>query len=266
MKNAWSRLRGKWELAFSVMPVVLLAATLKLIYHLLDFEVMPFSPLLSGLIAGNIFLLGFLISGVLIDYKEAEKLPGELAASLMSILDEVTHIYETKRLPVAKACLEHITDLTTALKDWFYKTEHTDALMDKLADLNGYLSELDERATSGSVSRIKGEQSSIRRLVIRARTIRGTSFVPSGYAIAEATNVSVIVGLLMSQFSTFYETVFLVGLITFMNTYMLVLIKRLDNPFDYYSARRGVDEVSLMPLDEVLRRSQALWRALEGKA
>lgn len=253
-----TRLIQKWSLALSVAPIILIVAALKYVYHVYDFEILPPSGFMAGLISANVFLLGFLISSVLIDYKESEKLPGELAANLMSILDEVSTIYKRNPTELVRACLEHTFELTQTIKNWFYKKENTDTLMNKLSRLNDYLDGLESVAGAGSVSRIKAEQSAIRRTIIRVRTIRGTSFAPSGYAIAEAMNILVIIGLLLTQIGTLFEAVFFVGLIAFVNTYMLMLIKQLDNPFDYYSKASGVDEVSLMPLDEVIRLSKPL--------
>ena len=70
------------------MPFVAAAAAGKLIFTELGWENVALNPLYTGLVAGNVFLLGFLLAGVLADYKESEKLPGELAASVETIADE----------------------------------------------------------------------------------------------------------------------------------------------------------------------------------
>ena len=50
--------------------------------HYGGLELFSLSPLFGAIISANVFLIGFLISGVLVDYKESERLPGELACSL----------------------------------------------------------------------------------------------------------------------------------------------------------------------------------------
>ena len=47
---------------------------------------MELNALFTSLVAGTIFLIGFLISGVLSDYKESEKLPSELSASIKTLI------------------------------------------------------------------------------------------------------------------------------------------------------------------------------------
>ena len=46
------------------------------------------SPLVATIITANVFILGFLLTGVLSDYKESERLPGELSISMGAIADE----------------------------------------------------------------------------------------------------------------------------------------------------------------------------------
>lgn len=48
---------------------------LKLLAHQYRLEFISLNPLFTGIVTANIFLLGFLIAGVLADYKESEKLP-----------------------------------------------------------------------------------------------------------------------------------------------------------------------------------------------
>src|SRR5690349_24410620 len=76
------------KLMLRALPFVVGAVALKGICLALDFHPLDLNPLLSGLVAANVFLLGFLLAGTLADYKEAEKLPGEIAASLETICDE----------------------------------------------------------------------------------------------------------------------------------------------------------------------------------
>jgi uncharacterized membrane protein (DUF485 family) len=68
----------KWRLAFKVFPFVLIIILAKLVTHYLGWEFLTLNTLFGAIISANVFLIGFLISGVLVDYKESEKLPGEI--------------------------------------------------------------------------------------------------------------------------------------------------------------------------------------------
>jgi len=244
----------KWHLALKIIPVVILVIILKLLAHQFGLEFISLNPLFTGIVTANIFLLGFLIAGVLADYKESEKLPGELATSIETIIDECLIIYKNKKAEPAKECLEHTLNLTNSIDDWFHKKERTRALMDKISLFNDFFLAFESLTQANFIARLKQEQSAIRRMLIRIHTIRETSFVSSGYAIAEAITIFLIIGLIFVKIDPFYEALFFVFAIVFLQTYMIALIKDLDNPFEYYGVDMGHDEVSLKPLDDLKLR------------
>lgn len=255
----------KWHLALAVTPIVVIVAVFKCVYHLYGLEVLPVSALLPGLIAANVFLIGFLISGILLDYKEAERLPGDLAASFTTMADELAIVYRTQRAAPARECLEHVHRMIISLRHWFYRVEHTDDVLHRISELTERLAALAPMADANTNFLIKEQLVSIRRTLIRVRTIRGTYFVPSGYAVAEATNVLVIVGLLVTRIDTFYEAIFFTGVIAFLTTYMLLLLRELDDPFNYSNQWQGSDEISLLPLLEAEERITSLVHELAGQ-
>ena len=91
----------RWSVATRALLVVVVAITLKLAAHWLGWEFISLNPLFSGIVAANVFLMSFLLSGVLTDYKESERLPGELATSLEAVADEAFVIYSSKKARAA---------------------------------------------------------------------------------------------------------------------------------------------------------------------
>lgn len=61
---------------YRVLPLLVVLIIAKLVVHRFGVEVLSINSLFSGLIGANVFLMGFLLSGVLSDYKESERLPG----------------------------------------------------------------------------------------------------------------------------------------------------------------------------------------------
>ncbi|HEY9247068.1 MAG TPA: hypothetical protein VIO11_09505 [Candidatus Methanoperedens sp.] len=242
----------KWHLALKVLPVLGLVVIIKLLAHQFGWEFISMNPLFSGVVTANIFLLGFLLAGVLADYKESEKLPGELAASLETMVDECLIIHNNRKAEPALLCLEYILDLTNSINNWFYKKERTKILMERLSGLNDFFFAFESLTQANFIARLKHEQSAVRRMLVRIHTIRETSFVSGGYAIAEIITVFLIIGLVFVRIDPFYEALFFVSAIAFLQTYMIGLIKDLDNPFEYYGG--GADEVSLKPLEDLRLR------------
>lgn len=113
------------------------------------------------------------------------------------------------------------------------------------------------------IVRLKQEQTALRMIVTRINTIRETSFVGAGYLICEITSVLLVISLLLADIAPLGAELFLLGTITFLLTYMILLIKDLDDPFEYdENGRVGAAEVSLAPLhyleDRIAKEHEAL--------
>ncbi len=58
-------------------------------------------------------------------------------------------------------------------------------------------------------------------------------------------------GLIIIKIEPFYASLFLTLLITFLISYMFLLIKDLDDPFDYSNSGESSTEVSLKPIHDL---------------
>jgi predicted membrane chloride channel (bestrophin family) len=241
-------LRKKWSVALQVLPLLCGIVVLKFILHRLGWEVLSLNPLFTSIVAATTFLLGFLITGVLTDYKESEKIPGEMAVAIAAIADEAACVKKSKKCKQASELLEHVTTLVGDIINWFHKKERTKLLMQKISDMNEHFVDLEPFTQVTFLNRMKQEQSNLRRAVIRSHTIRETKFFPPAYAIVEALAFLLIVGMLILKLEPFWESVFFIILVSFVVLYMIFLIKDLDNPFDYTANHDASNEISLKPL------------------
>jgi len=246
-----TRLKQKWSIALRILPLIILVTLLKFGSHKFGFEVMELNALFSSLVAGTIFLIGFLISGVLTDYKESEKLPSELAAVLRNLYDDTLTIHKGKDSVAAKEFIVFQRNFISSLKDWFYKKAKIKVVLDKLSSMNDFFIALDKEGIQANyIIKMKNEQNNIRKMIMRIDTIRDTEFVGSAYAIVEAMGFLTLFGLLIIKIEPFYASLFLTLLITFLISYMFLLIKDLDNPFDYVTQGETGTEVSLKPIND----------------
>jgi hypothetical protein len=245
------KLWHKWSVAFKVMPVIISVAALKFLSHKFGFEIMELNALFTSLVAGTIFLIGFLITGVLSDYKESEKIPSELTASLKSLLDDTYTIYKGKNFVTARQFLEFQKSFTNSLMDWFHRKERTKSMLNKISMMNDYFVELDKEGVPPPyVIKMKNEQNNIRKMILRIDTIRDTDFIGSAYAIVEAMGFLTAFGLIIMRIEPFYASLFFTLLVTFLISYMIFLIRDLDNPFDYAANGESGTEISLKPLHD----------------
>lgn len=242
----------KWSIAFKVMPFVILVAILKLLSHKFGFEVMELNALFTSLVAGIIFLIGFLITGVLSDYKESEKIPSELAASMKTLYDDTYTIYKGKNSQKALEFIEFQKSFIDSLLDWFHKKERTKSILSKISSMNEFFIEFDKEGVQANyIIKLKNEQNSLRKMVLRIDTIRATNFVSSAYAIVEFMGILIAFGLIIIKIEPFYASLFFTLLVTFLILYMVFLIRDLDNPFDYSVKGESGTEVSLKPINDL---------------
>jgi hypothetical protein len=244
----------KWRLVVKIMPVLLGILILKLLFHRFGLEAVSLNALFTSLIAATTFLIGFLISGVISDYKESEKLPGELAASMAALYDEAYILNKNKPSKLTADFLEHSIYLVKSSKDWFFRKERTKSIIKRLDAMNDYFASFEGIMQANFLARMKNEQANIRKMVVRIDSIRDQSFIQSAYAIVEALAFFVVVGLLFLKLDPIYEAVFFTLVVSFLVIYMILLIKDLDNPFDYSGQGDSGTEVSLKPVTDLLEK------------
>jgi hypothetical protein len=235
----------------------------KVVAHQLHWEVISLNALFTGIIAANVFLMGFLLSGVLSDYKESERLPGELSACLENMAQEVVGIGLSKPEANIKPCLSRISQLAANLHGYFYKKVGIGDLLEGVNDLTVQFENLQPSTQGTFIARLKQEQSNLRRTIIRINIIRETSFVSTGYLLADMITVLLVVGLVLTSLDPFYESLFFSGIISYLMVFLLLLIRDLDNPFGYYEGASSAD-VTLQPIEDTVARLAKLALSAAG--
>lgn len=244
-----------WRLTLRVAPLVATVVLAKLLVDRLGWDTVALNSLHSGLVTANIFLIGFMLAGTLADYKESEKLPGELAGRVEAIADECQILYREKGAEPARACLEHLRRLSGALNAWLRGREGVESPLERIEELNRFFLEFQPLTQPNFIVRLKQEQSTVRLLVIRINTIKATSFVRAGYTVVTVTSILLVTSLIFAKIAALAAELFLLGALTFLLGYTILLIKDMDDPFEYdENGKRGAVEVSLAPLEYLDKR------------
>jgi predicted membrane chloride channel (bestrophin family) len=246
-------MNNRHRLLLRVSAIVAVVVGAKLLVHFIGWEIISINPLFSGIVAANVFLMGFLLSGVLSDFKESERLPGELSACIENLAQEVCGIRMAKREANVGPCLILLSKLSQDILSWFRKKHRTAELLEHLNSLTPQFAAMEQWTQATLVARLKQEQGNLRRTITRIHTIRETSFVSSGYLLADLTTFLLCIGLILAKIEPFYESLFFVIIISYLMIYLLMLIRDLDNPFGYYDRDSGED-VSLKPLEDTASR------------
>lgn len=269
-----SLFRGNPRLLAATLPWVVAVVVVKLVVEINNWNVFNLNPLLAGAIGAEVFILGFLLNGTANDFKEAERLPGEVSASLESIADECLITDREFHLPEARQCLGILVEISRSIRLWLQHDRGFEDVMSDLRSLNEPYRVFAPVIQAGFTTRLKTEQANIRKTVIRMDTMRRTSYVAAGYLIAEITALMLIVLLLVTnlpgadkaEFGGVAPSVFLVGLITALLIYLVSLIRDLDNPFEYFDGKPGAADVNLDVLERNEDRLRALLASLDNPA
>jgi hypothetical protein len=255
IKTLSTRLPASWRLPVKAFALATVIAVTRLILDLAGAEGISMSPLVATLITADVFILSLLLTGVMSDYKESEKIPGDLSVSIGVIADECLVLWRHKQAEPARDCLQFLLDFTASFKRWFHRTERSVSMMEKISGMGDHFFALEPFTQPNFIVRLKQEQAAISRMFVRIHTIRETSFVSSAYTMARVATLLILAGLLSLRIEPWYESVFLVGVIGLFLSYLLLLIPDLDNPFDYSeTGQPSGQEISLKPLDDLHKR------------
>jgi predicted membrane chloride channel (bestrophin family) len=253
-RRGWQR---RLRLLLRVGAWVLAIGLSKLLVHHLGLEVITINPLFSALVASTVFLLGFLLNGVLSDFKESEKLPGEIATSLQTLQLEIAaiplHHPGSDVAPHGRA----VAELGRQILRWLHRGVSSEQLRLAYARCHALVAEASTLQRSSTLQgRLMGEMAALLRAIHRIDTIRETSFVPLVYWLALAGITLLCGGLVFAVSEQISEAFFFVCVIAFLLLFLLHLIDDLDNPFGIADAD-SCEDVSLALLDTVVAELEA---------
>ena len=249
-----SSFKKKWGLTIEVLVIVFILLVLKIIIFFYDLEVASASPLIPALVGGVIFTIAIIFTGTLSDYKESEKIPGELAASIKALYND------SKVLPiddeVTSRMRVHIKDLLHAINSNFRKNNWD--LHEINSTMNAINNDIRLLSIKGMapplIVKLRVELINIDKISNRIKTVAETSFIPAAYGIAELAVGAVLIMLLFLKIEPAFEGFALIGATSSLLIGLILLIKDMDNPFEIGKKTYADVDLSLLwDLEEYLK-------------
>ena len=242
-----------------VFMQVLVLCGIKVTVHYCGLEQISINPLFSAVVASTIFLLGFLLNGVLTDFKESEKIPAELATSLQSLNLEIQAIQVYNPDAQVANALAAVTGLGQSLLDWLKERITTEQMLARHTQTHAEVV-LAAVQIKGDASTLRGRLMQDLAVVLakvnRVQAIRYTSFVPLVYWMADIAAVLLFAGLVMARAENLSEAVFFLAIISFIVILLLRVIDDIDNPFGL-SDINSAENVSIELLEKAVERLRA---------
>jgi hypothetical protein len=260
---------AKWRLVIRTLPWVMLVLVLVYIrqYVVGVRSLVEFGDI-GSVLTGAALIVGFMLAGVVGDYKESEKLPGELATSMEAFDDAIVAGSRggAKRFDAGAFRIRY-GEITNVIENWFMNKGTVTACFQALHGMSALIADLEDAGLGAVfVSRCIAEQHAVRRTVTRIDVIRRTQFIQTGYALLQMFVYTSIALLIFASFKDWIVQFLVVGTLSLIYLYLLRLIRDLDDPFEYAGGyREGTSaDVSPHPVVEFCERFRAALAAEVG--
>jgi hypothetical protein len=187
-------------------------------------------PVLAALIGAVTFTLAIVLSGVLADFKEAERGLGEIVSSVRRLhWDFAFSGADQATVAELRSQLAHFVNMVLE------NARHGSRW--RLRDLHSPIDAMDriltDRLGSRPLPTTRTAQmglASLTRNVDRVETIVETTFMPAGYIFAAVSITTVLGLLLLTDLGTAPSGALLVGVVSFVLWGLYLLVRDLDNP------------------------------------
>ncbi|MBD1910715.1 MULTISPECIES: hypothetical protein [unclassified Leptolyngbya] len=242
----------KWRLFLTVLPFTLLFGLVKVGMHRLGWEPWAFDSLTAALFGSATFVIAFVLSGTLREFNDSANMPVQIANSLETIQDSSLLIAKLSPDYNPQPLTTELIAVAKGLVDWLQQGKPVDDVEAALYRLNANLAGLLQHGNGPIVSRTQTELAKIRILVSQIAIIRDTEFLGPAYALLEIFLVGTVVALLLIGADRFSENLVVSSLLVMSFTYLLLLIRDLDNPFQYDG--KSCADVDLSSLETVCDR------------
>ncbi len=240
----------KWGLMGKALAITAILVVIRLLIDISNYDILALTNLITAFIGGAIFTVAIIFAGTLTDYKESEKIPNEIAVSLLTLYHD-SKLFRPEDNPLSLHLREHIRSLSRIIVENFRTNTYTnEQVRREIARINeDVYSLVDQNAPPQYVNKIRTELGTIDRLTSRVRTISETSFIPAAYAIAEISVAGVVLLLFFVKLDPYYEGLVIFTIIIALLISILLLIRDMDNPFEY--GKKTFADVDLSPLFEL---------------
>lgn len=268
--NIIVRWLAKWKLAVRSLAYASIALAVRIVLeNRLGTDAVSIVDIsaTSVFFTASIFVISLMLQGVVQDYKESERAPGQIATILEGI-EETFTVLLTVRAPAMTAASQpglstsavHIQavrrrlwELVESILGWLSGAEVFEDVSRAISALPPLIEPLERLTVLPHDARILNEITTLRHVITRIRVIKETEFLAPGYAILQIFGFVVVLTVIVGEFPSTSTAYAVVLFVAFTYVYLLLLIKDIDDPFEFEEQPRftllgGAVEVDMEPL------------------
>lgn len=222
----------------------------KYFIHAFDLELIEQSSLHNGVLSSVTFVLGFLLSATISDYKESERIPSDFAAQIEDMHDDAAMIHQSYPVFDLEGFRKQLRKVALGFGKDVRKRGYN--ARDDIRGLAPFFAEMERgKVPPNFIVKLKQQQTVLLRHRHRVNYIQRIKFIPSATILARSIVIMTIALLLVTNVDPFYGGLAICGIITFVLVYMLILINVISLPF--HKAGKTRDDVSLFLVEDALK-------------
>lgn len=241
------RLLRDYRIFLWALLAAILVLPVKWVMHYFGIEFIEQTSLHNSVVSSAIFVLGFVLSATIADYKESERIPAEFASNIEDMYNDAKQTHKSYPKFDLDDFRHSLIDILGVFREG--TRINRKRARREIAELQVSFAEMEQAGVPPNfVVKLKTQQSQLMRNLFRVNYIQHIQFIPSAFFLIK-TIVILVIGLLVcTNIDPFYGGLFIVGAITFIMVYMLILIHHVSVPFQ--DKGKTMDDVSLFLLRE----------------
>jgi hypothetical protein len=252
-------LMKKWGIILKALAIVLVLLGVRTMINILGYDTVPINPVVGAFITGAIFTIAVIFTGTFTDFKESEKIAGEMASALKALYNDAVVIPLEDETPLA-TMRSHIRGLLNTINASFmennFNVRAINHAMDIVTDDIRVLGKLN--VAPPTIVKLRAEMGALDKLVNRVDVITRTDFIPAAYAVAEIATSAVILVMLFIENDAYLQGSVIFVFLSLMLIALIFLIKDMDNPFEFQQGTSAdVDIDSLLNLGSYFEEREA---------
>lgn len=247
MNKSVTTLARRYRILLISLIATLILVAIKYILHAFNLEIIEQTSLHNSVVSSVIFVIGFLLTATIADYKESERIPSEFASIVENMYEDAKSIHRTYAAFDLELFRKNLLDILTAFRAGTRKNRH--GARQEINDLNETFVQMETAGVPANfIVKLKQQQAQLLRSLFRINYIQRIRFIPSAFILARTIVAIIITVLLFTNIDPFYGGLALTGTISFIMIYMNILIQTVSVPF--HSAGKTRDDISLFLLRE----------------
>jgi len=240
----------KYRLFIIAALTAIAVVVIKYVFHYFGWEPIEQSSLHNGVLSSATFVIGFLLSATLVDYKESERIPAEVAANIEYMYADAKMIHESYSGFDLNEFRKQLLHITQKFKSVVRNNDR--GVSNEIRGLGVHLAQMEKAGVPPNfIVKLKQQQALLLKHRKRVTYIQRIKFIPSATILSRSIVVLVVGLLIMTNVDPFYGSLVIIGIISFVLVFMMLLIDVISMPF--HAEGKTQDDVSMFLLEDAIQ-------------